>query len=427
MSQKRKDNKGRILRSGEYQREDGRYEFKYTDFQGRRRSVYSWKLVDTDKAPAEVECKTSLREEERRINKDMLDNINRFDAQTLTFEQCFYAYLDSKRSLKETTRASYLFMYEKYVKNSIGGMKIIGIKYSTIRDFYVSLHEDYGLTLATINTYHVGILAPVFDVCVRDDLIRSNPARLARNVIKDLWMEPRFKRHALTEAQQNALIDYCKRSKDQYTKRALDYLVFLIGTGCRIGEMMGLRWDDVDFENNTISINHEILYTRGEDGKNRFLASTPKTPLSNRKIPMFKEVRELLEREYAKQKAIGFCETVIDGYTNFIFTSYRGFPVTGMSINKTFERLRITYNKEERRYREECGEEFIEMPHFTAHCLRHTFATRLAENPDVVSVKAIQTLMGHSNIRTTMDIYSEASNDHLAETISSMEGRLRLA
>lgn len=224
----------------------------------------------------------------------------------------------------------------------------------------------------------------------------------------------------------DALLDYCERSKDAYTKRTLDYIIFLIGTGCRIGEMMGLRWDDVDFENNVISINHQIIYARGEDGKNRFMASTPKTPLSNRKIPMFKEVRELLEREYEKQKLTGFCDTEIEGYTNFIFTSYKGYPVTGMSINKSFERLRTTYDKEEMVYRAERGEEFIEMPHFTAHCLRHTFATRLSENPDIVSIKAIQTLLGHSNIRTTMDIYSEAEDYHLAETVASMQARISL-
>lgn len=427
MSNKRRDRKGRLLKNGEYQRENGRYEFRYTDSKGRRHSIYSWKLVATDKAPAGVECQSSLREEELKINKDLLDRINRFDAQTLTFEQCFYAYMETKKSLKETTRATYLFNYKKFVKDAIGDMKIIAIKYSTIREFYISLHDDYGLTLSTINTYHTGIISPVLEICVRDDLIRSNPAKLAKNDIRGMWKEPPEKRHALTMAQQTALFDYCARNKDAYTQRARLYLTFLIGTGCRFGEMAGLRWDDVDFEHNTISINHEIVYARGEDGKNRFIGTSTKTPLSNRAIPMFPEVREMLLNEYERQKIFGFCDTVIDGYTNFIFVSYRGNPVTCMGVNKTFSRMVATYNKEERRYREERGETFVPVPDFTAHCLRHTFATRLAENPDVVSVKAIQTLLGHSNIGTTMNIYSEATDDHLAETISCMQGRMRLA
>lgn len=427
MSEKRKDSKGRILRNGEYQREDGRYEFKYSDSKGRRHSIYSWKLVDTDRVPADVKNCISLREEERRINKDLLDSINRFEAQTLTFEQCFYAYLQSKRTLKETTKASYKFMYEHHVKDAIGSLKIINIRYSTIRDFYISLHEDYNLSIATINTYHVGILSPVFDACVRDEIIRLNPATLAKKEIRKMWHEPPTKRHALTAPQQEALIAYCARSKDYFVYRTSLYLTFLLGTGCRIGEMMGLRWDDVDFENNTISINHEVIYARGDDGKNRFIGTRPKTPMSIRTIPMFKDVSDALKREYERQMCTGFCDIKIDGFTNFIFTSLKGNPITGMSVNKSFERLVNTYNKEEEQRCAKEGIEFVRLPHFTAHCLRHTFATRLCERPDIVSVKALQTLMGHTNISTTMDIYSEASKEHLVETIASLDGSIRLA
>ena len=76
MSEKRRDNKGRLLRQGELQRSDGKYEYRYYDEKGERKSVYSWKLVDTDRIPSGKRCNESLRPMEKRIRRDLEDGIH---------------------------------------------------------------------------------------------------------------------------------------------------------------------------------------------------------------------------------------------------------------------------------------------------------------------------------------------------------------
>ena len=76
MAEKRRDSKGRILRTGESQRKDGRYAYKYTDSTGKPQFVYAWKLVATDKTPAGKRDDISLREKEKEINRDIADGID---------------------------------------------------------------------------------------------------------------------------------------------------------------------------------------------------------------------------------------------------------------------------------------------------------------------------------------------------------------
>lgn len=88
MSEKRKDSKGRILHTGESQRKDGKYEYKYVDVKGVRRSAYSWKLVDTDKVPAGKRCKESLRDIEKRLEEDIAAGVDTHLSGNITFEEC---------------------------------------------------------------------------------------------------------------------------------------------------------------------------------------------------------------------------------------------------------------------------------------------------------------------------------------------------
>ncbi len=80
MSAKRKDSKGRNLRNGEVQRPDGMYMFRYTDQDGKRRAIYSWKLVSTDNAPEGKRYKAALRDMEKEVLRDIEDDIRTADA-----------------------------------------------------------------------------------------------------------------------------------------------------------------------------------------------------------------------------------------------------------------------------------------------------------------------------------------------------------
>lgn len=98
MSDRKRDNKGRLLRQGERQREDGRYEYRYKDIKGNTRSVYSWKLVDTDKAPFGKKCAESLRELEKQMRRDL---------EYGTLNSFFDSYIETKYELKQSTRTNY--------------------------------------------------------------------------------------------------------------------------------------------------------------------------------------------------------------------------------------------------------------------------------------------------------------------------------
>ena len=124
MSEKRRDNKNRILREGESQRKDGKYEYKYSDESGARHSVYSWRLVETDGLPKGKRFCLPLRELEKQIAKDRDDGIDTRRAKSTTLNDFYDAYIETKFELKRTTRANYKYLYSQYVKNEIGNYKI---------------------------------------------------------------------------------------------------------------------------------------------------------------------------------------------------------------------------------------------------------------------------------------------------------------
>ena len=120
MNDKRRDNKGRVLRNSESQRADGKYEFKYTDAKGVRRSVYSWKLVSTDKLPPGKRQCEPLRDMEKRLSKDVDDGIDTYSGAKTSLNDYYDEYIGTKFELKPSTRTNYKSMYTKYVRDVVG-------------------------------------------------------------------------------------------------------------------------------------------------------------------------------------------------------------------------------------------------------------------------------------------------------------------
>ena len=151
MAEKRRDNKGRVLRSGESQRSDGKYEYKYADSNGERHSVYSWKLVATDKVPEGKQGGTSLRDMEKQIQKDLEDNLLIYQTRKMTLNSFWDQYIELKKELKESTRTNYIYMYDNYVRPDFGKKNITTIKYSDVKKFYISLIHDTLMKTVWIN------------------------------------------------------------------------------------------------------------------------------------------------------------------------------------------------------------------------------------------------------------------------------------
>lgn len=422
MSEKRKDTKGRILREGEYQRPDGKYEYKYVDAKGIRRSAYSWKLVNTDKVPQGKRCKESLRDIIKRLSRDIEDDINTFDAYKTTLNHYFDVYIENKRELKQSTRTNYRYMYNKYVREEIGVRNIASIKYSHIKNFYLSLIHDKDFKPNSMEIIHT-ILHPIFKTAVRDGYIRINPTEGVMAEIKrgHDWEKP--KRHALTELQQEVFIDYVANSHTY--RHWLPLFTVALGTGCRIGEIIGLRWQDCDFDENMIDINHSLIYRMQDNGKCEFHITTPKTKAGTRIVPMFQEVKRALLQEKMRQMQCGFNLNVIDGYSGFIFKNRYGDVFQPGTINQAIKRICSDYNSEETAKAEKEKREPILLPHFSVHNLRHTFCTRFCENE--TNLKIIQEIMGHADIETTMNIYNEATKEKKVESFANLEGKIKIS
>ena len=185
----------------------------------------------------------------------------------------------------------------------------------------------------------------------------------------------------------------------------------MLGTGCRIGEAIGIRWDDVDLEKRLIDINHSLTYyQRADDSfKCEFRVSQPKTEAGIRTIPMMKQVYDVLKDEYERQEVEGFCVANVDGMTNFIFSNRFETPHNPAAVNRAIKRIVDAHNAEEEVKAKKEKREPVMIPRFSCHIFRHTFASRFCENE--TNVKVIQEVMGHADVSTTMNIYAEVNQD----------------
>ena len=137
---------------------------------------------------------------------------------------------------------------------------------------------------------------------------------------------------------------------------------------------------------------------------------------------MIDEVYYAFLEEYQIQQVLGFGTNEIDGYTNFVFSTSEGNVYTPESVNRAIKRIYEDYNKVETERAKKEGREPLLLPHFSAHHLRHTFCTRLCENES--NLKVIQSIMGHADISTTMDIYAEATEEKKQEAFVNLENKI---
>ena len=200
----------------------------------------------------------------------------------------------------------------------------------------------------------------------------------------------------------------------------------MLGTGCRISETVGMCWSDIDFENGLITVQHNLVYHDHEVGGFYFTVSTPKTAAGKRLIPLLPEVRKALEQELAYQQELEVeCAVDIDGISDFVFLTPSGKPQSHQTINRVIKGIYSAYNLAETELAEKEKREPQLLPHFSCHNLRHTFCTRLCENE--TNLKVIQDIMGHRNIKTTMEIYAEATKEAKISSFEKLNGKLGIS
>ena len=420
-SAKRKDFKGRNLRDNEFQKKDGRYEYRFTDKTGKTKSVYSWRLVSTDKTPSGKRDTKPLRELEAVIQRDIEASIivNR----TATVDDYWQKMFEKKQGLKDYTRYIYKRTYCTYIKDELGSRKIVDVKRSDIEAFYIHIVNDVGMKPNNLKGFHT-VLLLIFDEAVRDEIIRLNPVSGVVNDLKrrNIWKESdwvRKENYVFSDDEQAKFINFIKN--DSCAKKWAPMFICFLGTGCRFGEMASLCWEDINWELRTISINKTIRYFRKNEEHSDFHITTPKTRGSRREIPMLSAVETILKEEYDRQKKEGFCEEVIDGFTHFIWTTQYGRPYTSQLFDRKLQLARERYNKLEEINAQKENRKPILLQHFSAHNLRHTFCTRFCQNEK--DIKIVQSIMGHTCVTTTMDIYNKCTADRRQKSFAQLDDK----
>lgn len=407
MSVKRKDKKGRVLRDGEIQKADGRYEFRYTDIGGVRRSVYSWKLNETDKTPDGKREDLSLREKEEIIRKESADKLQT-KGKRMSIKDLFNEALSTKANIKDSTKYRYIETFESYILPYIGGVIVRDAKYTTMTDLYTKLKDEVGISGATIRNVH-SILNWMFDHAVLSDYVRRNVTLGADKAIK----VERRKVKSMTLEEQMRFLECVDRSWASEMHK--DFVRFLLWTGCRVSEAAGVRWEDCNLEEKTISISRIVSYNNvnSPDKKYRYCISSTKTFGSERIIPMTEDLRDMLMRlrEYNIKSTMA--------YGNIVFCNSNGMPCTEMETTKYIKRLVARNNRDEINRCKASGGTPKLLPRLTPHSLRHTFCSRLCEVES--NIKSVQEIMGHSNALTTLNIYAEANKTVKSDTIKKLD------
>ena len=386
MSEKRRDSKNRVLRSGESQRKDGRYAYKYVDTFGKPQFVYAWKLVPTDTPPAGKREDISLREKEKAIQKDLDDGIDTV-GKKMTVCQLYAKQIRQRGNVRDSTIAGRKRLMKLLEDDKLGGCPIDSVKPSDAKEWAIHMKEK-GISYKTISNDKRSLKA-AFYTAIQDDCIRKNPFDFQLNTVIENDTEPKV---PLTPAQEESLLSFVQA--DSVYQKYHDAIVVLLGTGLRISELCGLTDTDLDFENRIINVDHQLL----RNTKRGYYIETPKTKSGIRQIPMSDRVFEALQR--ARKNRRSAKPVVIDGYSDFVFLNQSGDPFTASSFAGAFRGLVRKYNK--------CHEEALPKV-MSPHALRHTFCTNMANagmNP-----KALQYIMGHSNITMTLNYYAHATFD----------------
>lgn len=382
MAEKRRDSKNRVLKTGESQRKDGRYMYKYTDVDGKVKYEYSWKLVPTDKMPAGKKDEPCLRDKIKEVEKRLEAGLNSRGAQMTVLELVDLSI--ELRNLKRNTKQAYLCARNRIANSQLAHKKIEAVKVSDGRAF-VKWLTDKGLKSSSIQGT-CAVLRKAFDIAMEDNMLSRNP--MPRSVTEALQKNAK-KRNALSEAQVESFLGILKGSKTG--RKSYDAAVILFETGIRISELAGLQIDDVDMENRRVNI-------RGQLASNREIVPT-KSTAGVRTIPMSDMAYMSFARILAERKN----KAAQEEYQNFLMINRNGEPAIPETWRVKFRTCSAKWMKEKPEIATEVS----------PHVCRHTFCTRLIMKG--VNPKIVQYLMGHETSGVTMDVYTHVEFEQAEE------------
>lgn len=392
----RRDSKHRVLRRGEFIRQDGRYQFKY-HVNGKAHFVYSWRLEPTDKLPVGRKPCLSLRELEKQIGYD-LDN--RLDpvGKNITVNELVDRYLATKTGVKYNTQMNYNFVKNILKAHPFGDTKISRVKTSDAKLFLIKLQQEDGRGYSSVKTIR-GVLRPAFQMAVDDDVLNKNPFgfQLAGVVVNDS-----VTREAVTKEQMNKFLKFVH--DDNVYCKYYEVIYILFHTGMRISEFCGLTISDIDLANNIVNIDHQLQRTSDM----KYILDTTKTDAGTRKLPITQDVADCFRAILEDRKKPRY-EKMIKGHTGFLFLDKNGNPEVAMHWQHRLNHMVKRYNDIYR----------VQMPNITPHVCRHTYCSNMAKSG--MNPKTLQYLMGHSDISVTMNTYTHWGLEDAADELKKME------
>ena len=383
MSEKRKDNKGRILRTGESQRKDLSYQYRYTDIQKKRRTVYASDLRE-------------LREKEKEIQRQLDDGVD-YAAGKITVIKLLERYISLKQGVRYNTKVGYNFVMNLVKKEDFGYLQIRDIKVSDAQKWIMKLHDD-GKGYSTITSVR-GVIKPAFQMAYNEDIIRKNPFDFK---LADVVPNDSQKRIAMTDEQQKIWMGFIH--EDKTYKKYYDEFAALLGTGMRVSEFCGLTKSDLDFQNRRIWVDKQLVRERG----GKYYVEKTKTECGVRFIPMTNDVYRSLKNILANRPKLK-TEMIVDGYSGFLLMDKNGHPKVALHIENE---MRWAMKKYKKLHPDQ------PLPNITPHVFRHTFCTNMANAG--MDIKTLQYLMGHSDVGVTLNVYTHASYDRAAEQMENI-------
>lgn len=386
-----KNNKGKELGKGILQKKDGKYLARFTSRTGKRRE----KTFST--VPEARNWLDDARYEDRHGDYSVPSEF--------TVDQWFDFWINNiVCDLAPNTRRNYRERYQHNIQPVIGKLRIVNVKPMHCKKVLHDMESTYAGS--TIKQTYIA-MGTMFRSAVLNDIIDRHPMDGVRytkpvRAVSDIKY--------LTVEEQTRFLATAKRSHN-YRQYAL-----LLETGLRTGELIGLTWDEIDWNKRTLTVSKTMEY-RHKQGYWR--AGPPKTLASYRTIPLTNRAYEILEELYNERderKQSDALDQTLDyidlmtGETktlvmrNLVFINWRtGMPNKNSSYDTHLYKL--------------CDEAGIKR--FCMHALRHTYATRAIERG--VQPKALQQLLGHASLQTTMDRYVHVTDESMLNAVRQFE------
>ena len=388
--------KERRLPKGISKRADGRYQGRFT-FQGERFTLYDRDIKTLQKKMADA--------------KYEMEHGIYINAQHMTLNTFFETWIKEfkENTVKANTLSVYMEIYKIHIAPSLGKLQVSSINKLMVQRLLNNMSKN-GLSPNTLAKTKA-ILYSIFKEAMENRMISYNPCENI-TIRRD-----KTERRVLSLPEQQLLLEVLQGSRYE------TLCILGLSTGLRIGELSGLRWEDINFEEKTLTVERTYIYLH--DVKNHQMKDefhSPKTKNSCRTIRLLDSTLELLKQHKTAQEkekaAAGAAWCPVKDGESLVFTTKTGSPVRGLNVAETLDGYVRKINKREKRLAEQENREPVIFERITPHTLRHTFATRAFESG--IPPKVVQQILGHSSLEMTMDLYTHVTEDVQSKEIQKL-------